>query len=425
VKKAIRNFIIGKDVYIASRNDFKQVMLSGQYALVSLFAIVFYLALEVSGELTWPFIAYAFSVALVSLSLVMHRRGRHCLANCFLFPTVNILLYLVVSSESKATGSFLFFFPLAIGSTAVFNYSRRRVGFFFMSLSLLLLWLSISDLLTLMPYRSYSLEVIQVSLIRNVTIAFVLSVTVVSILISLNHRITQQLECSYKQTKNLNTELDRFVYSTSHDLRAPLLSVKGLVALIKTAKPNEQLKYLELVDSRIDSLNKFIADINDYSRNNRLEIVREDINISDLAADIWESLRYSPEARGIKFENEIPTDLNVVNDGRRMRVVLMNLISNAVRYHDRSKANKYIRLYSQATDSSFSLHIEDNGIGIAPQLHDKIFEMFFRGNEMSQGSGLGLYIVKETLSKLSGRVQLKSVPSQGSTFIVTFQKNLN
>ena len=422
MKKAIRNFIIGKDVYIESRNDFKQIMLSGQYALVSLFAIVFYMALEISGDLTWPFIAYAFSVALVSLSLVMHRFGRHSVANCLLFPTLNILLYLVVSSESKVTGSFLFFFPLAIGSTAVFNYSRRRVGVIFIVLSLLLLSLSISDLFALMPYRSYSLEVIQVSMIRNVTIAFALSVIVVSILISLNHRITQQLECSYKQTKDLNNELDRFVYSTSHDLRAPLLSIKGLVLLIRTAKPDEQLRYLELVDNRIESLNKFITDITDYSRNNRLEIIQENINISDLAADIWESLRYSPEASGIKFENEVPINLTVVNDGRRMRVVLVNLISNAVRYHDRTKANKYIRLYSQTTDSSFSLHIEDNGMGIAPHLHDKIFEMFFRGSELSQGSGLGLYIVKETLSKLSGSVRLTSAPGHGSTFSITFQR---
>jgi signal transduction histidine kinase len=99
--------------------------------------------------------------------------------------------------------------------------------------------------------------------------------------------------------------------------------------------------------------------------------------------------------------------------------VLSNLISNAIRYHDQRKENQYIRLYHKTIGSSFTLHIEDNGQGISPELQGKVFDMFFRGNESSQGSGLGLYIVKETVAKLSGRIQLKSNAKEGSTFSVT------
>jgi signal transduction histidine kinase len=103
-------------------------------------------------------------------------------------------------------------------------------------------------------------------------------------------------------------------------------------------------------------------------------------------------------------------------------VVLTNLISNAIRYHDRRKDYQYIRLYYQITGESFSIHVEDNGLGVDPALHEKIFDMFFRGSDKSQGSGLGLYIVKETLAKLSGEVILQSVPQEGSTFSITLPK---
>jgi len=419
MKKMIRNLVIGKDVYIESRNEFRHIMLSGQYGLLSFCAIVFYFALALRGGLTIPLLVYGFSGGLVVLSLVMHRLGRHCTANCLLFPTLNILLFLIVSSESMTTCSFLFFFPLAIGSSAVFNYSHKKIAALFVLLSFLFLALSISDLVTLIPYRNYPSAVIQVCKVRNVIIAFCTSVAVVYMLISLNHQITKQVEDSYQQTKKLNEELDRFVYSTSHDLRAPLLSVLGLLELSETSAEEEKKNYYHLMRSKISTLDKFIKDITDYSRNKRLQIVKEDIFLGSLADEVWGSLRYSSDAKGIDFINEIPQDLIVKNDGSRLRIVLSNIIANAIRYHDQRRDRKYIRLYHQQTENSFAIHIEDNGQGIAPEFQAKIFDMFFRGNESSQGSGLGLYIVKETLTKLSSTIQLTSTVQRGSTFIIS------
>lgn len=115
----------------------------------------------------------------------------------------------------------------------------------------------------------------------------------------------------------------------------------------------------------------------------------------------------------------IAEELTVMNDGTRLRVVMSNLVANAIRYHDTRKEKRYIRVHHHLTAASFSVHVEDNGQGIAPEYQTKIFEMFFRGNESSQGSGLGLYIVKETLAKLSATIALTSAPKQGSTFSVT------
>jgi signal transduction histidine kinase len=286
-------------------------------------------------------------------------------------------------------------------------------------LSFILLTLSLTKQFCVLPYREYTSTYLEINLASNFSIALIVSLMAIYLLISVNHFNARQLVKANKQLTKLNEELDRFVYSTSHDLRAPLLSVKGLLKLTENATPAEQVNYIGLMQKRLDNLDGFIKEITDYSRNSRLQIVQENVNVFELAEEIWESLRYGEAARGIEFKNELPQNLSVVNDGKRMKVVLSNLISNAVFYHDQRKDKKYIRLYHHLTNSSFSLHIEDNGQGIAPELQTKIFDMFFRGNESSQGSGLGLYIVQETMSKLSGNIQLQSTPKEGSTFSIT------
>lgn len=178
------------------------------------------------------------------------------------------------------------------------------------------------------------------------------------------------------------------------------------------------------MEQRVHSLDHFIKDITDYSRNNRTHINATKIKLYSLAYEIWESLRYTVGAEVISFHINIPKELEVESDPTRLRTILSNLISNAIRYHDNRKENKYIQLSCHLTDESFALHVEDNGQGIEPHHQKRIFDMFFRANENSQGSGLGLYIVKETIAKLSGSIQLQSVPREGSTFTIKFPKAL-
>jgi signal transduction histidine kinase len=218
-----------------------------------------------------------------------------------------------------------------------------------------------------------------------------------------------------------NSELDRFVYSTSHDLRAPLASVLGLIDITsRSGNADDVKRYLGMMKDRVHSLDKFIKDITDYSRNNRLQVERERINLHQLTSEIWESLKFSPEAQQINFVLDMPEHLEVESDKNRMVIILGNLISNAIRYHDPRKENPYIRLHHQRNGKGFYVKVEDNGQGIPAELHHKIFEMFFRGHEKSKGSGLGLYIVKETLSKLSASIHLESAPGSGSIFTVKF-----
>jgi signal transduction histidine kinase len=121
---------------------------------------------------------------------------------------------------------------------------------------------------------------------------------------------------------------------------------------------------------------------------------------------------------GIEFINEIPEDFCFTNDNARLRVILSNLIANAIRYHDQRKEFRFIRVSVEQSLNTLSIKVQDNGQGISSEYQTKIFDMFFRGNESSQGSGLGLYIVKETLAKLSASIVLSSEPKEGSTFSI-------
>ncbi|MBL7843888.1 MAG: HAMP domain-containing histidine kinase [Cyclobacteriaceae bacterium] len=420
MKKAIRNLIIGKKNYIESWMEYRQVILSGHFALIAILVCSMYMALDFSWNVYPSTIVYLFCIAMLSLAIIMHRKGNHCTAYYIIFPTLNFVVYLFASSEAPNTGAYILFLPIALGAFAVFNYKQRVIAVNLAALTYTLFVLAYFADFSILPKRMYSEDQLMANFMVNFAVALPTSILAIYLLISLNHHNGRELVNSNRMLKKLNEELDRFVYSTSHDLRAPLSSVTGLINLAKNnPNPAEVNRYLNMMTHRVNALDKFIKDITDYSRNNRMQITREQVNVYELTQEIWESLMFSPEAQSITFINEIPQDLIIQNDSKRLHMVLSNLISNAIRYHDPRKENKYIRIYQHAIGTSFSLHVEDNGQGIAPEIQKNVFEMFYRGNETSQGSGLGLYIVKETINKLAGSVHVYSQPRKGSTFIVT------
>jgi signal transduction histidine kinase len=418
-KKRIRNLIIGSDTYIESYGEFKQVMLSGQFGLIGIMLCLLYSSVAVLLAHYEALPVFATTVFFLSLSIFIHRQGDHCLANYFLLPTINVTVYLFAASESPHSGVFIFFIVNALAAFAVFNYKQRLLSILFAVFTYVLFSLAYFIDFSILPQRVYSEEMMLLKLVLNFSIALPCITMGVYLLISLNHYNALQLVRSNEELMKTNAELDRFVYSTSHDLRAPLTSVMGLIDIANRSNNDREVKkYLGMMKDRIHSLDKFIKDITDYSRNNRLEIIREKINLHELAHEVWDSLRFSPDAENINIRIDIQEDLYIECDKNRLRVILGNLIANAIRYHDVRKNNKFIRLHYQLNGRVFYLKVEDNGQGIAPEYHSRIFDMFYRGNEQSKGSGLGLYIVKEALVKMSGSIRLESIPGVGSTFIV-------
>ena len=418
-KKWVRDLIIGEDKYIESYSEFKQVMLSGQFAMIGMLLCLIYLVFDIALGTYANIPVFGGAIVLLGISIKIHRKGNHCVANYFLLPTINITLYLLAASESPNTGAFIFFIVNSVAAFAVFNYKKRLISILFAVFTYVLFVLAYFVDFSILPERIYNDDTLTFFVVLNFSAALPAAVMAVYLLISLNHYNALQLIENNNLLTKTNTELDRFVYSTSHDLRAPLTSVMGLINITERSKnPDEVAKYLDMMRDRVLSLDRFIKDITDYSRNNRLEVKKETVNLYSLSHEVWESLKFSPEAENINFHVDIPSDLTIVSDRNRLQVIIGNLISNAVRYHDSRKRDQYIRLHYQVSGRVFCIKVEDNGQGIDREYHSKIFEMFYRANEKSKGSGLGLYIVKEALMKLSGSIQLDSTPGLGTTITI-------
>lgn len=236
---------------------------------------------------------------------------------------------------------------------------------------------------------------------------------------------SEELLSANEELQKANTELDRFVYSVSHDLRAPIASVLGLIKIAQEEQdPAERQRYFNLMQGSLQRLDSFIHDIIDYSRNNRLETKPELIYVDDLAEEVASSLRYMPDALSVELIKNFTLEAPFFADRQRLKVILTNLIGNAVRYYNPRQARPYIRLSIRTTEQTAYLQIEDNGIGIEDKYLPRIFDMFFRAHQESKGSGLGLYIVKETVSKLGGEIEVSSTFGQGTTFRIILPNRL-
>lgn len=222
-----------------------------------------------------------------------------------------------------------------------------------------------------------------------------------------------------KELNRINEELDKFVYSASHDLKAPLNSVLGLVNIAKRdgATGNMPL-YLKMIEQSIKKLERFISDIIDYSRNTSVEVKSSVVDFKKIIDEAFNHVKYIEGDGKIEKMVEIDGDGLFRSDERRISVILNNLIANAVIYHDKRKEDPFIKISVKYNKIRSKIIVEDNGIGIGKEHLVKIFKMFYRASENTKGSGLGLYIVKETLLKIKGSIQVESDPGKGTKFIM-------
>ena len=217
-----------------------------------------------------------------------------------------------------------------------------------------------------------------------------------------------------------NAELDKFVYSVSHDLRAPLTSMQGIVELTEMQTAEELTgKHMNMLQKSIRKLDSFISDILNYSRNARLDIRRETVDFKEMLADISRELQYMDgHDSALVIDNTVHAKSDFYSDNNRLRIVLSNLISNSIRYKDSGKENPFVTVSVTANERFAEIVVEDNGIGIKKEHHENVFNMFYRVSEKSSGSGLGLYIVKETIEKMNGEISIDSVPGVGTKVYV-------
>ena len=223
-----------------------------------------------------------------------------------------------------------------------------------------------------------------------------------------------------KELLKTNSELDKFVYSVSHDLRAPLSSMAGVAEIVLDESKDEfVIENVSMIQGSIKKLDGFILDILDYSRNSRVEVSKEPIDLNSILNEIKKNLKYmGKDRREVRLEMKVncPDILNT--DKSRLSIILNNLISNAIRYSDPKSSDPYVLVEAVSDSKRTRIVVKDNGIGIDKASQTKVFDMFYRVSKDSIGSGLGLYIVKECVTKLMGTINIVSEVGKGTEFHV-------
>ena len=233
-----------------------------------------------------------------------------------------------------------------------------------------------------------------------------------------------KLEKKISELQKANDELNRFIYSTSHDLRSPLASVMGILNLAhmenSVQDPNG---YLEMIEICVNKMDTFIQKIIEYYKSIRVE---DEYNKIDFQVLLDDSIRlFRMQKPDIEYVVDVDQPVDFINDSFRMSVIIDNLISNAVKYQKPQEQNPRIEITVKTTSEKAVIKIEDNGIGILDQHLNNIFKMFFRSTNSVNGLGIGLYIVKEALLRIGGDISVHSEYGHGTAFTLEIPNYLN
>ena len=187
--------------------------------------------------------------------------------------------------------------------------------------------------------------------------------------------------------KKVNEELDHFVFRASHDLRAPIASMKGLIKLsLDETDPVALEKYLKIMDSSLDKQDDLIKEIIGHGRNKNTPVKIEQIDLRDFVRDILKKLRYDANASNIRFVTEFDINSQFFSDAGRLEIILTNIISNAIKYKGRNEPQVLISCAVHPKGANF--RIKDNGVGIRKENLEKVFDLFFREHDELQCTGL-------------------------------------
>lgn len=225
----------------------------------------------------------------------------------------------------------------------------------------------------------------------------------------------EELKLALEELSERNFELDQFMYKTSHDLRSPLSSVLGLINLAKLDDDKNRLSdYLLKIEGRIRKLDEFVKSMLNYARVSRSEVNNTQVFPEEIVNNCLRELEYLENFKQIQVKINCPDKRAVQTDATTLRLIIANILSNAFKYYN-PRVSSFLNISIVINQSEIEFVFEDNGIGIHQEYLDKIFDMFFRATEKSEGSGLGMYIVKQAVDKLKGKINLQSEYGKGTT----------
>jgi signal transduction histidine kinase len=412
-----RDIVLGRNVFIPSRVDYKNAILRSQLAVITIIVAIGYVFIDVYHNVKGNE-PYYMAVALLALvTVLLNRMQQYRVATILFLLLINSSIFYFSAIDPFGSGVFMFFAVSSLMAFALLGYKNLKLAFLFIGLSVGLFLVSYWVDFDFITERIYSKEYLQFSYTTNFLVTLSCSIAIMYFLMDVHHHSEKAILDKNDQLRKANAELDRFVYSASHDLKAPLSSLLGLIEVAKL-DPKEMDQYLGMMKTKIHDMEEFIKEIISYSRNARVDIKKQPVNLKQTVAEVADALIFSAGHPEINIENLVSEDVILHTDMLRLKIVLSNLIDNSLKYCDLKKSKPFIRIESGVEDAEKIIVVKDNGVGIDNLYIDKIFNMFFRASERSKGSGLGLYIVKETLTKIDGTIRVESNLGAGTTFVV-------
>ncbi|MEZ4776814.1 MAG: ATP-binding protein [Bacteroidia bacterium] len=222
-----------------------------------------------------------------------------------------------------------------------------------------------------------------------------------------------------EELKERNHQMDLFLYKATHDLKGPLTSVVGILNIaIQDCLQPEVRQYIEMALASTARLDNALLDLIHVTRLSKEQIRPEKIDCNALLNEVLQSINHMPERRNVEFRTDVPMLLSVRSDRNSMLSILQNLITNAMKYRRDGDYSHVVSISIFPETAGIRITVSDNGEGIRNEIREKIFSMFYRGNKKSKGTGLGLYIVKQSISKLGGTIDMESHFGEGTRFSV-------
>lgn len=398
----------------------------------SIIAVIAALIQVINDALNSNIVAVLFDFIIVFIFVItylLNEKKKHLIAKFIFIVMGTGFIFIYAAVIPKSIGAYLVFFPILALIFLIFSNEERQYKYY--SVIYVLILLFILEITSYQPFGEINLtegKSESSSFYVNMLISVFAMVFSMYNMDVINKQIDQirletlkELKHKNEELELANDELDHFVYSASHDLKAPLSSILGLINIAKyEVKDDSIMDYFIRIENRIERLTHFIKEVIEISRNTRTEVKTEPIELGELLDLIIENNNYIEGMEKIEFNKHINFHSPLFTDKARLEVILNNLISNAIKYSDPSKEHCTIDVTANKSNEEFQIIIEDNGIGIPKDQQTRVFDMFYRGAQSKEGSGLGLYIVKNMLVKLKGEFDLNSVEGKGTKIELTF-----
>lgn len=240
--------------------------------------------------------------------------------------------------------------------------------------------------------------------------------------LSLNKELEERVEERTKELTRINNDLDNFIYTASHDLKAPINNIEGLMKMIsdrfsaKPSNPEELSSLMEMVNESVVRFKNTLKDLTEVAKVQHEEVSDESkVSFGEMLEEVKLTITNLIQ----KYDAQIFEDFSQVPEinfsRKNLRSIIYNLVSNAIKYSSPDRQPE-IKISTARVGSYIMLRVQDNGLGIKKEVQKKVFGMFKRLHSHVEGTGVGMAIVKRIVENNSGKIELQSEEGKGTVF---------